>query len=543
MGQHVSGDAFPSVEGDDERKMSSMSPLSPSAIRVGSGRPARKVFKDRFLRMDEESAEEASLVNSSASDSDAESRCWGSSVPADRDTSRSSQATSSRSFGSLPWRCGCCKGRRPHRPDLGSPASSMGCHSGSSSGSSSASEPLSMRMNHGDTEEMLRIRRTTGTLQTFDNDNLKKAVAAGLACLSLAYVLQNPPAFIASYLDEVEVNMTRTTAEYPSSFASPDEYDERCDTNSLRFMLNNVESLKASGFTFTRWGTPADMFNILADLLKTMSAVLMQPVASIPNADEFRVHEVHRTDLSLRRSPTNHFVTLGSLVPPPDMLWRHNGRFDWLPTDEAQGLIDLVHRNLPDGVRAVGSEFDPVQSVNQLMRGPHQPNRMVMMPWTVQTALLFFPIQFTQLVWELSAESFFSGAVPDDGAARHEHVAGLVPALVSLRDPSTRTAETTSLLHHGGQLEVLVQRRSAKRSLASPLGVGLAVGVGVLAAVAGVLAGRPGNLVDRHATDVLVMLGMQEVVGRELVANAVLCTLPQLAGCIPGECRDRVPCQ
>jgi len=264
-----------------------------------------------------------------------------------------------------------------------------------------------MRMNHGDTEEMLRIRRTTGTLQTFDNDNLKKAVAAGLACLSLAYVLQNPPAFIASYLDEVEVNMTRTTAEYPSSFASPDEYDERCDTNSLRFMLNNVESLKASGFTFTRWGTPADMFNILADLLKTMSAVLMQPVASIPNADEFRVHEVHRTDLSLRRSPTNHFVTLGSLVPPPDMLWRHNGRFDWLPTDEAQGLIDLVHRNLPDGVRAVGSEFDPVQSVNQLMRGPHQPNRMVMMPWTVQTALLFFPIQFTQLVWELSAESFF----------------------------------------------------------------------------------------------------------------------------------------
>lgn len=310
--------------------------------------------------------------------------------------------------------CCCCKGRRGSRITI---ASHSGPDSGLSSprsvrswsSSSTSTSPDYGFKGHVDDHqnEAVLQRIATTTVHSFDPHRIGQALMFFAACLVVAYMFQRPPDVISHYIDQVQLNMTQTTAEYPSSFSASHEYNEMCDTNSQRFRFNNAQVLtRLHGFLFSKYITAAHLFNILVDLLKTMTAVLMMPVAVIPNADEFRMHEVHRSDLSLRRAPTNHFVTLGSLVPPPDLLWRDSSQFATGLTQEAKNLIDLVHRNLPDSVRAVGAEFDPVQSVKQLMVGPHQPARMVMMPWTVQTALLFFPIQFTQLVWELWAESF-----------------------------------------------------------------------------------------------------------------------------------------
>lgn len=254
------------------------------------------------------------------------------------------------------------------------------------------------------------IRSLSPKVPAFDRSVPLKAAGVALVGFLIAYLVQRPPDFVMRYFEEVRVNMTETVAEYPESFAAPHQYDPTCDTHSQDFRFGNREHLEGLGdFSFVMYLSAAGLFNMLCDTFKALTAVLMQPVAIVPSADEFEYNEVHPVDLSLRRSPTNHFVTLGNLVPEPDMLWSSNGKDTWGPTEEAKQLVELVARSLPDGSRRVGAEFSPLESVNELMKGPHfvdKRSKLIILPWNLQTAWLFFPIQFTQLIWELVAESF-----------------------------------------------------------------------------------------------------------------------------------------
>ncbi|CAE7487127.1 unnamed protein product [Symbiodinium pilosum] len=201
--------------------------------------------------------------------------------------------------------------------------------------------------------------------------------------------------------------MERTVLDYPAAFEVNAEYRPECDTRSSSFEMGNrafLEDLEDFSFVFF---SMASIVNMLTEVIKTASAVLMPPVKPIPDADQFLPDTSQPSNVALRRCPTNRFVTLGSLVPSPQYLWR-SGPDAMEFTPAAEDLIAFVQGGLLEGQRSEESEFSPADSVNVLMEAPHSikfGGMTAFFPWSMQTACYLFPIQLISLLYDLIADS------------------------------------------------------------------------------------------------------------------------------------------
>ncbi|CAL1172655.1 unnamed protein product [Cladocopium goreaui] len=181
--------------------------------------------------------------------------------------------------------------------------------------------------------------------------------------------------------------------------------------------------------------------NMLTEIIKTASAVLMPPVKPIPgdsipfgvfdfsddigdvsnnyssissymlkHADQFLPDSNQPNNVALRRCPSNRFVTLGSLVPGPQQLWR-SGPVAWKFSSMAEQMISFIQGGLLEGKRPEGAEFSPAESVNVLMEAPFfikiagMTGMKIFLPWSVQTACFLYPIQLISLLYDLLADS------------------------------------------------------------------------------------------------------------------------------------------
>ncbi|CAJ1359750.1 unnamed protein product, partial [Effrenium voratum] len=234
-----------------------------------------------------------------------------------------------------------------------------------------------------------------------------KAMLTTFVALAVALVIHFSMPFVhpSRY-----VIMGTTVVDYPQAFEVPSEYNPDCDTRSSDFRMGNRAFLEElEGFSFVFFSV-ASIVNMATEIIKTASAVLMPPVKPIPDADQF-IPDVNQPNcVALRRCPGNRFVTLGSLVPGPQELWR-SGPFAKKFQPMAKSLISLVQGEL-QGQRPEGAEFCPSQSVNVLMEAPHGlkiagiSGMTIFMPWTMQTACFLYPIQLVSLLYDLIADSF-----------------------------------------------------------------------------------------------------------------------------------------
>mmetsp|Transcript_20980 Transcript_20980/g.49154 ORF Transcript_20980/g.49154 Transcript_20980/m.49154 type:complete len:1470 (-) Transcript_20980:325-4734(-) len=231
-----------------------------------------------------------------------------------------------------------------------------------------------------------------------------KAVLTALVALAAAVGMQTflPSVHMSRYLV-----METTVVDYPAAFEVKSEYRPECDTRSSSFQMRNRDFLeKLQDFSFVFFSM-ASIVNMLTEVIKTASAVLMPPVKPIPDADQFIPDTSQPGNVALRRCPANRFVTLGSLVPSPQYLWR-SGPDAMEFTQAAQELIAFVQGGLLEGQRSEGSEFSPADSVNVLMEAPHSIKLGGMIgffPWSMQTACYLFPIQLISLLYDLIADS------------------------------------------------------------------------------------------------------------------------------------------
>lgn len=231
-----------------------------------------------------------------------------------------------------------------------------------------------------------------------------KAVLTALVALAAAIGMQTilPSVHVSRYLV-----METTVVDYPAAFEVKSEYRPECDTRSSSFQIGNRDFLeKLQDFSFVFFSM-ASIVNMLTEVIKTASAVLMPPVKPIPDVDQFVPDTSQPGNVALRRCPANRFVTLGSLVPSPQYLWR-SGPDAMEFTQAAQELIAFVQGGLLEGQRSEGSEFSPADSVNVLMEAPHSiklGGMTAFFPWSMQTACYLFPIQLISLLYDLIADS------------------------------------------------------------------------------------------------------------------------------------------
>lgn len=204
--------------------------------------------------------------------------------------------------------------------------------------------------------------------------------------------------------------MMTTVVDYPAAFEVPSEYDPICDARSSKFKIGNrdyLEHLQDFRFVFL---SVASIVNMLTEIIKTASAVLMPPVKPIPDADQFLPDSNQPNNVALRRCPSNRFVTLGSLVPGPQQLWR-SGPVAWKFSSMAEQMISFIQGGLLEGKRPEGAEFSPAESVNVLMEAPFfikiagMTGMKIFLPWSVQTACFLYPIQLISLLYDLLADS------------------------------------------------------------------------------------------------------------------------------------------
>lgn len=234
-----------------------------------------------------------------------------------------------------------------------------------------------------------------------------KAILTTLAALGVAAAIHFA---VPSVHPDRYIMMTTTVVDYPVAFQVPSEYDPICDARSPEFKIGNrdyLETLKDFSFVFL---SVASIVNMLTEIIKTASAVLMPPVKPIPDADQFLPDSNQPNNVALRRCPSNRFVTLGSLVPGPQQLWR-SGPHAWPFSTMAEQMISFIQGGLSEGKRPEGAEFEPQESVNVLMEAPFFikvagiSGMKIFLPWSVQTACFLYPIQLASLLYDLLSDS------------------------------------------------------------------------------------------------------------------------------------------
>ncbi|OLP98203.1 hypothetical protein AK812_SmicGene19350 [Symbiodinium microadriaticum] len=184
-----------------------------------------------------------------------------------------------------------------------------------------------------DSHELTRSVRVAGTDVAYQRLEVDQAVLTALVALAAAIGMQTILPSVHVYLV-----METTVVDYPAAFEVKSEYRPECDTRSSSFQIGNRDFLeKLQDFSF--------VFFSMASIASKLHYV-----------DQFVPDTSQPGNVALRRCPANRFVTLGSLVPSPQYLWR-SGPDAMEFTQAAQELIAFVQGGLLEGQRSEGPEF------------------------------------------------------------------------------------------------------------------------------------------------------------------------------------------